>query len=115
MADKQVQVTFTAPSTFDFDPTSVTMNGSGKVKFERAGANPQWLFVGAAVPNGGSQFSVQVTDQGKKMTIDDADTTLGTFNYNVTVSLNGTQATSSAGITADPPPQIVNAGPGGLS
>jgi hypothetical protein len=58
---------------------------------------------------------VQVTDQGEKMTIDDADTVAGTFDYNITVSLNGTRVTSSAGITDVQPPQIVNAGPGGLS
>jgi hypothetical protein len=109
MPDQTVQVTFdpNANPQFTFSPSSVTMTAAGKVILQSPGSQ-SWLFVspGATVKNDTlNQFSASVQGGGQSVQIDDAMRnprgTRTVYNYNATVSLNGTTYTS-------PDPDIVN-------
>lgn len=120
MPDQTVQVSFTAPNTWTFDPPEVTMTAAGKVILQRKPGNAGWTFVGATVVGNG-QFTPRVNGSGSQVTIQDDHTSNGTFVYGVTVDAGGTQysspttggsgggAPSPERLTADPPPRIVNA------
>jgi hypothetical protein len=45
MPDQTVQVSFTAPNTWTFDPPEVTMTAAGKVILQRKPGNAGWTFV----------------------------------------------------------------------
>jgi hypothetical protein len=119
MPDQTVQVSFTAPDTWTFDPPEVTMTAAGKIILQRKPGNASWKFVSAAVIGNG-QFDVTVNGNGSRVTIQDDHTSNGTFVYGVTVDAGGTQysspttggsggAPSPERLAADPPPRIVNA------
>jgi hypothetical protein len=121
MPDQTVQVSFTAPATWTFDPPEVTMTGAGKIILQRKPGNATWRFVSATVIGNG-QFKATVNGNGSQVTIQDDHTSNGTFVYGVTVDAGGTQYSSpTAGdgsdtrapspelLSADPPPRIVNA------
>jgi hypothetical protein len=107
MPDQTINVSFTAPSTWTFDPPAPTMTGSGKVKLKQHGNNQSWTFKGVAFDNDTSppQFTPDTpADNGTKLDIEDACTVVGTYSFTVTVTADGTDYTS-------PDPQIVNENP----
>lgn len=109
MPDQTVQVTFdpNANPQFTFSPMSVRMTAAGKVILQSHGSH-EWRFVspGATVKNDTlNQFTASVQGNGQSVQINDAmknpKGTRTVYNYNATVSLNGTTYTS-------PDPDIVN-------
>lgn len=42
MPDQTVKVTFTAPSTFTFDPETASMSGAGKINMHRDPGSADW-------------------------------------------------------------------------
>ena len=107
MPDQNVDVTVdssTTPPTFTFSPPSVTMTAAGKVILHRKPTQAAWTFVGGNVKNDTlGNFTTNVAGDGKTLTFNDAlkDTVRTTYNYNVTILLNGSNVTS-------PDPDIVN-------
>ena len=108
MPDQTMNVSFTAPDTWTFDPPQPTMTGSGKVKLKQADSNQSWTFDSVAFDNDTSppQFNPEApADSGKKLDIDDACTVPGTYSFTITVTAaDGTRYTS-------PDPKIVNENP----
>lgn len=108
MPDQTMDVSFTAPSTWTFDPPAPTMTGSGKVKLKQHANNQSWTFKGASFDNDTNppQFTPAApADNGTKLDIQDACTVNGTYSFRVTViAADGTEYTS-------PDPQIVNENP----
>lgn len=111
MPDQTVQVTFTPPNGWTFDPPTPHMTAAGKIKLQQHPANAAWKFVSAKVTGGGDQFHVTVNPNGTQVTIDDKCTAPGLFPYTVTVALNGQQYSSgnTQRMVSDPPPRIENA------
>lgn len=109
--DNEVVVTFTAPSTWSFDPNPRLMTAAGKIKLTRA-KDSTWTFVSAAVNNGGTEFTVDAPgNSGAHVIIHDKGTVkTGTWTYSVTVNSGGSEYTSpTLGITqTDSAPQIQN-------
>ncbi len=80
------------------------MTARGKVIFHRRGASPTWTFTDGTVKDDTKkQFSARVQGQGRSLHIDDEfrDTVKTSYEYTVTVQLDGRSYTS-------PDPVIVN-------
>jgi hypothetical protein len=103
-----MQVSFTAPNTWSFDPPQPTMTGSGKVKLKQADNDQDWTFERVIFDNDTTppQFSPEPpADNGTKLDIDDACTVDGTYSFQIVITAaDGTQYTS-------PDPKIVNENP----
>jgi hypothetical protein len=104
---------------WDFAPHTVTLTESGDIRLTRKlnddGSEPDWLFAGGFVIDGGRQFSVQIEDFGKRLVIDDRhehDNTSLPYTYVVVVQHGGRAYASDGMRVAEdpPPPQIINAG-----
>jgi hypothetical protein len=108
MPDQTVKVTFTAPSTFAFDPETATMTSTGKINFQRHPGSSTWTFVSVnGLPS--PQFSSTVTGNGSEMSASDAHTSTGDFGYTVTVNdATGNHTSQAANITGTTPPMIRN-------
>jgi hypothetical protein len=108
MPDQTVKVTFTAPSTFSFDPETATMTAAGKINFHRDPGSATWTFVsvnGLPAP----QFTSQLTGNGSGMTVNDGYTSTGDFGYTVTVNdATGNHTSQAASIRGTTPPMIMN-------
>ncbi|HET7456960.1 MAG TPA: hypothetical protein VFJ74_04835 [Gemmatimonadaceae bacterium] len=102
--DRTVRVTFTAPSTWRFDPDDVPMDGAGNVFFVREPDGAAWTFVGADVTDPHGQFSASVPKPGDRCIVRDDWKVKGSYKYVVTVAQGGREYTS-------PDPVITNNGP----
>lgn len=91
-------------SDFSFDPDPVRMTASGNIILMKFPHTATWKLVDAHVKDGGTQFHVTPTPGGQKVSIRDDHTSLGTWDYNVTIEVDGSRTTS-------PDPQIVNTDP----
>jgi len=103
MPNPNVDVSF-ASNAFTFNPDTVRMNASGTITLKKNPANASWNFTNASVKDGGSQFHITVPPGGQTVTIRDDHTSLGTWQYDVTINDNGTSHTS-------PDPEIINENP----
>lgn len=110
MPDQTVTVTFspTPKPQFTFDPDQVRMTAAGKIILNRSPGSANWKFTAGDVKNDVlREFSSSVHGNGSSLHIDDQfkDAALTSYDYFITVELNGTSFTS-------PDPVIVN-DPGG--
>jgi hypothetical protein len=104
--DKTVQVTFDPQGSpqFVFNPESVTLKSSGKVRLKRSGGPGSWTFVTGSVKDDTlNEFSFKVTSAGAGLQIKDdfKDKTKKAYAYTVTVTQGGREFMS-------PDPEIVN-------
>jgi hypothetical protein len=108
MPDQTVKVSFTAPSTFAFDPETVTMTAAGKINFHRNPGSASWTFVSInGLPT--SQFTSTTTGNGSEATVNDTYSSTGDFGYTVTVNdATGNHTSQAANITGTTPPMIRN-------
>lgn len=106
MPDQTVKVTFTAPSTFTFDPSTATMTAAGKIILRRDPGTADWTFVSVnGLPS--PEYTWTVTGDGSGIEIDDAFTSNGASSYTVTVH-DATGNHTSQETTATVPPMIMN-------
>jgi hypothetical protein len=108
MPDQTVKVTFTAPSTFTFDPETATMTAAGKVNFHRSPESTAWTFVSVnELPS--PEFTSSVTGNGSGVTVNDAHTSNGGSSYTVTVNdATGNHTSQLPSIKQTTPPMIMN-------
>jgi hypothetical protein len=108
MPDQTVKVSFTSPSTFAFDPPTVTMTAAGKINFHRSPGSATWTFVSVnGLPT--TQFTTSMTGNGSEMAVNDAHSSTGDFGYTVTVNdATGNHTSQVANITGTTPPMIRN-------
>jgi len=108
MPDQTVKVSFTAPSTFAFNPPTAIMTAAGKINFHRDPGSSTWTFVSVnGLPS--SQFTSTRTGNGSEMDVSDAHTSTGDFGYTVTVNdATGNHTSQVANITGTTPPMIRN-------
>ncbi len=108
MPDQTVKVTFTAPSTFVFDPEVATMTAAGKVNFKREPGSATWTFVSInGLPS--PEYTWSVTGNGSGITVNDAHTTNGGSSYTVTVNdATGNHTSKPVSIKETTPPMIMN-------
>ena len=107
MPDQTVKVSFTAPSTFSFDPETATMTAAGKINLHRDPGSANWTFVSVnELPS--PEYSWNITGNGSGATINDGHTSNGASHYTVTVSQNGNTYTSGNNPTSTVPPMIMN-------
>ncbi len=108
MPDQTVKVSFTAPSTFSFDPETATMSASGKINFHRDPGSANWTFVSInGLPS--PQFTSSLTGNGSGMSVNDGHTSTGDFGYTVTVNdASGNHTSQLSRITGTTPPMIMN-------
>lgn len=67
MPDITVDVTFTDPDTFSFNPSAASLNAAGKVILKRKPANAAWTFVSVNnLPS--SQFTWKLEGNAPKFT-----------------------------------------------
>ena len=81
--DQTVKVSFTAPSTFVFDPPAVTLTSAGKIVMHQEPTTADWTFV--SVNELPAQFTSSVTGNGNGITVNDGHTSDGSWHYTVTV------------------------------
>ncbi len=107
MPDQTVKVTFTAPSTFTFNPEVATMTGAGKVILHRDPGSADWTFVSVnGLPT--AEYTWHLTGNGSGVQIDDAYTSNGPSGYTVTVNDASGNHTSQPRPTGTEPPMIMN-------
>jgi hypothetical protein len=107
MPDITVEVTFTDPDTFTFNPPIATLNAAGKVILKATPANPGWTFVSVNnLPT--SEFTWSLKGNDSEIHIDDAFTANGGFGYTVTVNDASGDHTSGPTSAATVPPMIMN-------
>jgi len=108
MPDQTVKVSFTTPSTFTFDPPTVTMTAAGKINFHRDPGSSTWTFVSInELPS--PEYSSSVTGNGSGITVNDAFTTNGGSSYTVTVNdATGNHTSQPMSIKGTLPPMIMN-------
>jgi|SRR6185437_15396041 len=106
MPDITVQVTFSDPNTFSFDPPVASLNAAGKIIFQRKPAGAAWTFV--SINNLPGQFTWRLKGNGSELEVDDAFTSTGEFGYNVTVHDASGDHTSGPTAQATVPPMIMN-------
>ncbi|HWG35787.1 MAG TPA: hypothetical protein VN650_16600 [Gemmatimonadaceae bacterium] len=106
MPDITVQVTFSDPSTFSFDPPIASLNAAGKILFQRKPASAAWTFV--SINNLPSQFTWRIKGNGSEIEVDDAFTSSGEFGYTITVHDASGDHTSGPTAQATVPPMIMN-------
>jgi hypothetical protein len=108
MPDQTVKVTFTAPSTFTFDPETATMTSAGKVNFHRDPGSAGWTFVSVnGLPS--PEFTSSVTGNGSGVDVNDAHTSNGGSSYTVTVNdATGNHTSQPTSIKGTAPPMIMN-------
>ncbi len=107
MPDITVNVNFTDPDTFSFDPPVASLNAAGKVILKCKPANASWTFVSVNnLPN--SQFTWSLKGNDSEVHIDDACTANGEFGYTVTVHDATGDHTSGPGSGGTVPPMIMN-------
>ena len=82
MPDQTVKVTFTSPSTFAFDPETVSMTAAGKINFHRNPGSSTWTFV--SVNGLPSQFTSTLVGNGSEIDVNVAHSSTGDFGYTVT-------------------------------
>lgn len=104
MPDQTVKVTFNPPNSWTFDPDPVRMSAAGKVVLHRDPGNADWTFQGASVKDGGGQFQSRVNPGGQHADIQDDHTSMGSFEYTVTVQ-------DGSGTYTSPDPTIINVQP----
>ena len=102
--DRTVQVTFTAPDTWSFDPDDVLMRDAGNVVLVRGSSGATWTFVGTKIDDPHGRFGVTVPKPADRCIIRDDWKMKGSFKYVVTVSDGGKEYTS-------PDPVATNSGP----
>ena len=108
MPDQTVKVTFTTPSTFVFDPPSVSMTAAGKINFQQHPASPSWTFVSInTLPS--PPFTSNVTGNGNGITVNDDHSSNGDYGYTVTVNdASGNHTSQPQSIRGTLPPMIIN-------
>jgi hypothetical protein len=107
MPDITVDVTFTDPDTFSFNPEVASLNAAGKIILKRKPANASWTFVSVNnLPS--SQFTSSLKGNSSEVHIDDVCTATGDFGYTVTVADASGNHTSVPGSGGTMPPMIVN-------
>jgi hypothetical protein len=108
MPDQTVKVTFTAPSTFHFDPEAPTMTAAGKVNFHRSPGSAEWTFVSVnELPS--PEYTWSVTGNGSGVTVHDAHTSIGDSPYTVTVhDATGDHTSKHSRGKETAPPMIMN-------
>lgn len=107
MPDQTVKVTFTAPSTFTFDPEVVSMTAAGKIVMHRDPGSATWTFVSVnGLPS--PEYTSTVTGNGSGIDVHDAFTSNGGSGYTVTVNDGTGGHTSGERPTATVPPMIMN-------
>ena len=108
MPDQTVKVSFTAPSTFTFNPETASVTAAGKINFHRDPGSSTWTFVSInGLPS--SQFTSTSTGNGSEIAVNDAYTSTGDFGYTVTVNdATGNHTSQAANITGTTPPMIRN-------
>lgn len=104
MPDQTVKVTFTPPNRWTFAPDPVRMTAAGKVVLNRDPGNADWTFTNASVKDGGGQFHPRVNPGGQHAEIRDDHTSMGSFEYTVTVQ-------DGNGTYTSPDPTIINLKP----
>jgi len=107
MPDQTVKVTFTAPSTFTFEPEVVTMTAAGKIKLHRDPGTASWTFVSVnGLPS--PEFTWSLNGNGSSAEVDDTFTSNGGNTYSVTVNDATGNHTSQEQPTGTVPPMIMN-------
>jgi hypothetical protein len=107
MPDQTVKVSFTSPSTFAFDPPTVTMTAAGKINFHRDPGSATWTFV--SINTLPSQFTSSLGGNGSEINVNDAHTSTGDFGYTVTVNdATGNHTSQPMSVTGTTPPMIRN-------
>jgi hypothetical protein len=119
MADKKCTVTFTAPSTWSFDPVLIPVTGSGSTVTFEAAAGSNWTFTQNVTgqPALPSDWGVALISGNSKVKLTDPNNNVQNYKISVTVQINGTNNTYSSPFvtpTADTgvPPVIENNGTG---
>lgn len=104
--DQTVNVTYTAPDTFAFDPPITHMGAAGKILL-KSGPNVDWVFVSVnELPS--PEYTWTLTGNGNGITIEDKHTRLAPSHYTVTVSDASGNHTGPADLIATSLPMIVN-------
>lgn len=107
MPDQTVKVTFTAPSTFVFDPPSVSMTAAGKIVMHRHPETANWTFVSVnELPS--PEYSYTLIGNGSSADVHDAFTSNGSSHYTVTVNDASGNHTSGDNPSGTMPPMVVN-------
>jgi hypothetical protein len=109
MPDQTVKVTFNTPSTFTFDPETVTMTAAGRVNFHQEDpASAAWTLVSVnGLPS--PEYTSSVTGNGSGITVNDAHTSNGGSSYTVTVhDATGNHTSQPMSIKGTTPPMIMN-------
>ena len=106
--DQTVNVTYTAPDTFTFDPPTTNMGAAGKILLKSGPGQVDWVFVSVnELPS--PEYTWTLTGNGNGITIEDKHTRLAPSHYTVTVSdASGNRRTGPTDPVATSLPMIVN-------
>lgn len=108
MPDQTVNVKYTAPDTFEFDPAITEMGAAGKILLKSGPGRVDWEFVSVnELPS--PEYTWTLTGNGNGITIEDKHTRLAPSHYTVTVrDAAGRSQTSS---TESPTESVMTALP----